>query len=41
MDMAAAAIVRPQLQTGKIKLLAVTNSVHAPAAPDAVIKPIW
>jgi tripartite-type tricarboxylate transporter receptor subunit TctC len=26
--------VRPQLQTGKIKLLAVTNSVRAPAAPD-------
>jgi tripartite-type tricarboxylate transporter receptor subunit TctC len=34
MYMAALAIVRPQLQTGKIKLLAVTNSVRAPAAPD-------
>jgi tripartite-type tricarboxylate transporter receptor subunit TctC len=34
MYMAALAIVRPQLQTGKIKVLAVTNSVHAPAAPD-------
>ena len=32
MYMAALAIVRPQLQTGKIKLLAVTNSVRAPAA---------
>jgi tripartite-type tricarboxylate transporter receptor subunit TctC len=34
MYMAALAIVRPQLQTGKIKLLAVTNSVRAPAEPD-------
>src|SRR5262249_46307693 len=34
MYMSALAIVRPQLQTGKIKLLAVTNSVRAPAAPD-------
>jgi tripartite-type tricarboxylate transporter receptor subunit TctC len=34
MYMAALAIVRPQLQSGKIKLLAVTNSVRAPAAPD-------
>jgi len=34
MYMAALAIVRPQLQTGKIKLLAVTNSIRAPAAPD-------
>ena len=34
MYMAALAIVRPQLQTGKIKLLAVTNSVRAPAVPD-------
>jgi tripartite-type tricarboxylate transporter receptor subunit TctC len=32
--MAALAIVRPQLQSGKIKLLALTNSVRAPAAPD-------
>src|SRR6516225_12390886 len=32
MYMAALAIVRPQLQTGKIQLLAVTNSVRAPAA---------
>jgi tripartite-type tricarboxylate transporter receptor subunit TctC len=31
---AALAIVRPQLQSGKIKLLAVTNSVRAPTAPD-------
>lgn len=31
---AAYAIVRPQLQAGKIKLLAVTNSVRSPAAPD-------
>ncbi len=30
----ALAIVRPQLQSGKIKLLAVTNSVRAPTAPD-------
>ena len=36
MYMAALAIVRPQLQTGKIKLLAVTNSVRAPAAPDVL-----
>ena len=34
MYMAALAIVRPQLQTGKIKLLAVTNSVRAPVAPN-------
>ena len=31
---AALAIVRPQLQAGKIKLLAVTNGVRAPTAPD-------
>jgi tripartite-type tricarboxylate transporter receptor subunit TctC len=31
---AALAIVRPQLQSGKIKLLAVTNSVRAPTQPD-------
>ena len=30
----ALAIVRPQLQSGKIKLLAVTNSVRAPAEPN-------
>jgi tripartite-type tricarboxylate transporter receptor subunit TctC len=30
----ALAIVRPQLQAGKIKLLAVTNSVRAPTEPD-------
>lgn len=30
---AAFAIVRPQLESGKIKLLAVTNSVHAPTLP--------
>jgi len=30
----ALAIVRPQLQTGKIKLLAVTNTVRAPTEPD-------
>jgi tripartite-type tricarboxylate transporter receptor subunit TctC len=30
----AFAIVRPQLQTGKIKLLAVTNTVRAPNLPD-------
>jgi tripartite-type tricarboxylate transporter receptor subunit TctC len=30
----ALAIVRPQLQSGKIKLLAVTNSVRAPSEPD-------
>jgi len=29
----ALAIVRPQLQSGKIKLLAVTNTVHAPGDP--------
>ena len=40
MYMAALAIVRPRLQTGKIKLLAASNSVHVPAAPDAVIKPM-
>jgi tripartite-type tricarboxylate transporter receptor subunit TctC len=28
------AIVRPQLQAGKIKLLAVTNSMRAPVLPD-------
>ncbi|MFZ3309879.1 MAG: tripartite tricarboxylate transporter substrate binding protein, partial [Xanthobacteraceae bacterium] len=31
---ASLAIVRPQLQSGKIKLLAVTNKVRAPSAPD-------
>ncbi|HEX4041741.1 MAG TPA: tripartite tricarboxylate transporter substrate binding protein [Xanthobacteraceae bacterium] len=31
---ASLAIVRPQLQSGKIKLLAVTNQVRAPSAPD-------
>ena len=31
---AALAIVRPQLESGKIKLLAVTNSVHAPTQPN-------
>jgi tripartite-type tricarboxylate transporter receptor subunit TctC len=31
---AALAIVQPQLQVGKIKLLAVTNSVRAPSAPE-------
>jgi tripartite-type tricarboxylate transporter receptor subunit TctC len=30
----ALAIVRPQLQSGKIKMLCVTNSVRAPSAPD-------
>jgi tripartite-type tricarboxylate transporter receptor subunit TctC len=30
----AYAIVRPQLQAGKIKLLAVTNSVRAPVLPN-------
>jgi tripartite-type tricarboxylate transporter receptor subunit TctC len=30
----ALAIVRPQLQSGKIKLLAVTNTVRAPTEPD-------
>lgn len=30
----ALAIVRPQLDSGKIKLLAVTNSARAPTAPD-------
>jgi tripartite-type tricarboxylate transporter receptor subunit TctC len=30
----ALAIVRPQLQAGKIKLLAVTNSVRAPTEPN-------
>jgi tripartite-type tricarboxylate transporter receptor subunit TctC len=30
----AFAIARPQLQAGKIKLLAVTNSVRAPTLPD-------
>jgi tripartite-type tricarboxylate transporter receptor subunit TctC len=31
---AALAIVRPQLESGKIKLLAVTNSVRAPTEPN-------
>jgi tripartite-type tricarboxylate transporter receptor subunit TctC len=31
---AALAIVRPQLESGKIKLLAVTNSVRAPTHPN-------
>ena len=31
---AALAIVRPQLEAGKIKLLAVTNTVRAPSEPD-------
>jgi tripartite-type tricarboxylate transporter receptor subunit TctC len=31
---AALAIVRPQLESGKIKLLAVTNSVRAPTEPS-------
>lgn len=31
---ASLAIVRPQLQTGKIKLLAVTNTVRAPSEPN-------
>jgi tripartite-type tricarboxylate transporter receptor subunit TctC len=30
----ALAIVRPQLEAGKIRLLAVYNSVRAPTAPD-------
>ena len=30
----ALAIVRPQLQSGKIKLLAVTNTMRAPSEPD-------
>ena len=30
----ALAIARPQMQAGKIKMLAVTNSVRAPAYPD-------
>jgi tripartite-type tricarboxylate transporter receptor subunit TctC len=30
---AALAIVRPQIESGKIKLLVVTNTVHAPSAP--------
>src|SRR2546430_10888806 len=34
MYMSALAIVRPQLQAGKVKLLAGTNTVRAPAAPD-------
>jgi tripartite-type tricarboxylate transporter receptor subunit TctC len=34
MYMSALAIVRPRLQAGKVKLLAVTNTVRAPAAPD-------
>ncbi|MGA9892471.1 MAG: tripartite tricarboxylate transporter substrate-binding protein [Xanthobacteraceae bacterium] len=31
---AAMAIVRPQLESGKIKLLVVTNSVRAPTEPN-------
>lgn len=31
---ASLAIVRPQLQTGRIKLLAVTDTVRAPSEPD-------
>ena len=31
---AAMAIVQPQLQAGKVRMLAVTNSVRAPAAPS-------
>ena len=31
---AALAIVRPQIEAGKIKLIAVTNTVRAPAQPD-------
>jgi tripartite-type tricarboxylate transporter receptor subunit TctC len=31
---AALAIVRPQLQAGKIRLIAVTNTVRAPTVPD-------
>src|SRR6204780_4317549 len=31
---AALAIVRPQMQAGKIRLLAVTNTVRAPSEPD-------
>lgn len=31
---AALAIVRPQLQSGKIKLLAITNTVRAPTEPN-------
>src|ERR1700689_4519933 len=31
---AALAIVRPQMQAGKIRLLAVTNTVHAPTLPN-------
>jgi tripartite-type tricarboxylate transporter receptor subunit TctC len=30
----ALAIIRPQLQTGKVKLLCVTNTVRAPTEPD-------
>jgi tripartite-type tricarboxylate transporter receptor subunit TctC len=30
----ALAIVRPQLQSGKTRLLAVTNTVRAPSEPD-------
>jgi tripartite-type tricarboxylate transporter receptor subunit TctC len=30
----ALAIIRPQLQTGKVKLLCVTNTVRAPSEPD-------
>jgi tripartite-type tricarboxylate transporter receptor subunit TctC len=33
-DATSYAIVRPQLQAGKIKLLAVTNSTRAPVLPD-------
>lgn len=32
--LSALVIVRPQLQAGKVKLLAVTNSVRAPTAPN-------
>jgi tripartite-type tricarboxylate transporter receptor subunit TctC len=32
--LSAMVIVRPQLQAGKVKLLAVTNSVRAPTAPN-------
>lgn len=31
---AALAIMRPQVQAGKVKLLAITNRVRAPTAPD-------
>jgi len=32
-DAVALAVLRPQLEAGKIKLLAVTNTVHAPTEP--------